>query len=342
MLASSRMRETPPAVVAPLVLPGENAAWPSIALAAAALALHAGATAFVLSGRLSLAPGIAATTLASYLAFTPMHEAAHGNIARGRGRAGSRAEAAVGWLSAALLAAPFCSFRQLHLRHHQRTNDPLADPDFWVAGSSAFSVGLRCLTILPRYYAAFLRVPDETQRQPLVKTAMTQLVFASALIAAARHGRLIEVLALWPVSAILATAALGFFFNWLPHHPHAGRERFHDARVVLLPGLGVVTMGHAYHLVHHLWPQTPFWRYGAAFRALRPMLEREGCRIDDAGAGLRQRVARVVPGARGVFSASPSRPSACTEEGSAASQVSFGTIRPGASDEPPRVLDPSS
>ena len=46
------------------------------------------------------------------------------------------------------------------------------------------------------------------------------------------------------------------------------------------PGLPLLTMWQSYHLVHHLYPRVPFYRYGLCFDDLRPDLEEHGARID--------------------------------------------------------------
>jgi beta-carotene hydroxylase len=37
--------------------------------------------------------------------------------------------------------------------------------------------------------------------------------------------------------------------------------------------------GQNYHLVHHVKPRVPFYRYGEVYRELRPELERHGSPI---------------------------------------------------------------
>jgi fatty acid desaturase len=36
---------------------------------------------------------------------------------------------------------------------------------------------------------------------------------------------------------------------------------------------------HNYHLIHHLWPRVPFYRYGAVWRAKREMLASHQARV---------------------------------------------------------------
>jgi beta-carotene hydroxylase len=68
--------------------------------------------------------------LGQYLLYTTMHEAVH--LAASPNRA-------VNWLigvaSATVFFSPFMAFRYVHLKHHRHTNDPIADPDHWSAGS---------------------------------------------------------------------------------------------------------------------------------------------------------------------------------------------------------------
>ena len=47
-------------------------------------------------------------------------------------------------------------------------------------------------------------------------------------------------------------------------------------------GLNTLLLGQNYHLLHHLYPRMPFYRYAACFRAVRPVLEAERARIEGA------------------------------------------------------------
>ena len=81
---------------------------------------------------------------------------------------------------------------------------------------------------------------------------------------------------LWVVPGILALALLAFMFDWVPHHPHKLRMRYLDTRVILFPGLPVITINQNLHLVHHLYPRIPFYKYGDSFKDLRSTLEEKG------------------------------------------------------------------
>ena len=185
---------------------------------------------------------------------------------------------------AALLLSPYPAFRVLHLTHHSHTNDPARDPDHWVAGRGPLAVALRCFTIVPRYLTDFFagRTSRLKSAQDVRAGCVAYFAVQTAVIAALVLGGLgVEVLALLLVPAVVASGLLAFAFDWLPHHPHEVQGRYVDTRVVLFPGLGLLTLGQSYHTIHHLYPRIPFYRYAQAFRALRPELEANASPIVD-------------------------------------------------------------
>jgi fatty acid desaturase len=84
------------------------------------------------------------------------------------------------------------------------------------------------------------------------------------------------VLLLWLVPAWFAQGFLALVFDWLPHHPHTNRERYRDTRLILVPGLYTLLLGQNLHLIHHLFPRLPFYRYSDCYAALRELLAAKG------------------------------------------------------------------
>jgi beta-carotene hydroxylase len=254
-------------------------AWPTVALLGLVVLLWVGAWIGVLTDALGLALGGALTTLAAYLAFTVMHEASHGNVHGGREQRWIGEVA--GWIASVTLFAPYPAFRVLHLRHHSYTNDPDKDPDYFVAGSP-WAAPFKCLFTIPLYYAEFLfgrsakSAPGRRERKWVVLGLVAYAIVAVALSAA---GLWREVLGLWLGPAVLAAAVLAFFFDYVPHHPHDTQERFRDTRIVDSRPLDVLLLGQNLHLVHHLWPRVPFYRYRAVFEAAREELAAKGAEV---------------------------------------------------------------
>jgi beta-carotene hydroxylase len=79
--------------------------------------------------------------------------------------------------------------------------------------------------------------------------------------------------------AMLASGLLAFFFDWAPHAPHARRGRYVDTRVMPSPALTWLMVFQNYHLIHHLYPRVPFYRYGALFREIAGELAAAGAPI---------------------------------------------------------------
>ncbi|MFT5583736.1 MAG: fatty acid desaturase [Cognaticolwellia sp.] len=256
-------------------------AWPSVLLT---LAVYVGflvvwGTALV--GVLPLWLGSPLVLVLIYLAFTPMHEAAHGNVGGSPHRAW--VDLLTGWACSLLFLAPFPAFKAVHLRHHGAVNKEHRDPDLWVAGTGPLSIAARCLSIIPHYYRMFLgSMACKANRWARVQSVIAFALTAGLMVALLRAGLGVELFMLWLLPAWVASGLLALAFDWLPHQPHRELGRWNNARVILGPSLSVLMLGQNYHLVHHLWPRVPFYRYRHVFEASRLELEENGARIVEA------------------------------------------------------------
>jgi fatty acid desaturase len=259
-----------------------SVAWPTLLLVAVLFVCSASLVALGVLRILPLWVAGALLVPVAYGWFTPLHEAVHGNI--GGSRRHAWLDTAIGWLSALAFVAPYPAFRAVHLRHHGVANKPGKDPDLWVAGANPLTIALRCLTIVPHYYWMFvteLRTESAQMAQAVRQAAAAVLFFAVASGVAVWAGFGAELLALWVFPGVLASGWLAFAFDWLPHHPHGKTGRFDNARILEGgPVLSVLMAGQDAHLIHHLWPKVPFYRYHAVLREVRPMLEAEQVRFE--------------------------------------------------------------
>ena len=256
-------------------------AWPTVVLAGATLAVWSATVVGHGSGYLPTPFACLLAAIAAYVSFTPLHEATHGNVG---GKQRPWLDTVVGWASGIPLLGPFPAFKALHLRHHAKTNHPELDPDMWVAGSGLGVLG-RCLTIMPHYYSVFLGpLADESssarRARPVALAYLASV--ASLLFLAAWAGWAVTVVAVILVPAWMAMALLAFLFDWVPHHPHDVQGRYLDTRAIPSTVLEVAMLAQNLHLVHHLWPSVPFYRYGAVFRLSREALEAKGASVGDA------------------------------------------------------------
>lgn len=254
---------------------------PTIALAAGVLAGFTVSTWAAVRGSLPLAAAVPLQALWGYLAFTPAHEAIHGNVAGSSARF-RPVEAALGWVMSAVLALPFSMLEYLHPQHHSHTNDPEHDPDHRVAGSGIFTVALHCWTVQLGYLRVMQRrLADGSPGARNALRGMRWYGLASlALFAVSvRYGFWQWLIVLWIAPMWLAQGFLALVFDWLPHHPHDGRERYRDTRILPSSALEVLLLAQNYHLIHHLYPRVPFYEYTRCFRRVQPVLKARGARI---------------------------------------------------------------
>lgn len=238
-------------------------AWPSLLLAAAALGAWATGLWLGASGVAPAAAAVALCALAAYVAFTPMHDASHRSLFA-RARWGNEL---VGRVVALPLWAPFPMFRYVHLEHHKHTNEDGADPDAWSGGGRRWTLPLRWLTQDLHYVGWYARAGRP--RRELVDATLSfgaMLALAGGLLAAG-YGR--EVLLFWVLPSRLAVGVLAFAFDWLPHRPHrvsAREDRLRATSATEGRLWYVLSLGQSLHLVHHLYPGVPFYRYATLWR----------------------------------------------------------------------------
>ncbi len=203
----------------------------------------------------------------AYGMFTIGHEASHSNISGGT-KSFLVLEQTLGWISSLFLLFPFSAFRIIHLRHHAHTNDPEKDPDNYVNGKNTFSIFIRCLTLIGHYFG--LTLGRDSKKDPAMRSIRNQSIFFTIflllkftfLIAIGEGETLFYVILL---SALIAAPILAFSFDWIPHYPHHNVGKYHNTRVITIPGLEFLSLYQSYHLMHHLYPRVPFYKYKSCF-----------------------------------------------------------------------------
>ena len=264
-------------------------AWPTVFLAIGIVGSFAAVCTLGTLGIIPLWLGLILNTLILYADQTPLHEACHGNIA-GKNSRYLWLNHLVGYACGTILLHEYKAFRYMHLAHHRETNDPELDPDHWVAVQNPFLLVWRCLTIVPIYHQFYWKhiafhphIPG--MRALPIHIAVMHALYYGLMIVLSVMGYWREVLMLWLIPHILASAIIIYFFAYLPHKPHKVRERYRDTNVfwvhgkVVEPIVDWLYLFQNFHLIHHLFPRIPFYKYKDAFRDLRPVLDKEHAHI---------------------------------------------------------------
>ncbi|NEQ65939.1 MAG: beta-carotene hydroxylase [Symploca sp. SIO1B1] len=206
--------------------------------------------------------------IALHLAGTVIHDASHHVAHKNR-----IANALMGHGSALMLGFAFPVFTRVHMQHHANVNDPENDPDHFVStGGPLWLIAARFF-----YHEVFFFKRQLWRKYELLEWFLSRLFVACVVYLAFKYGFLHYIMNFWFVPALVVGLALGLFFDYLPHRPFKERDRWKNARVYPSPILNLLIMGQNYHLIHHLWPSIPWYKYQPAYRAVKPLLDAKGC-----------------------------------------------------------------
>ncbi len=243
-------------------------AWPTIGLFVGGLGLWLGSSALYLAGTWPWPISTVLNWFAAFLLFTVAHEASHRTI--------STSERLNTWLGRVAMfildpLAGFQLFRFVHMQHHRFTNDVASDPDYFTSHGRVLSLPLRWATIDLKYLRFYLPKLRSRPGHEKIEQAISWLMLAAVVVAALETGLGFELLVLLILPSRLALFGLGWSFDYLPHHglPFAGRvDQFKTTRnrIGLERLLTPALLYQNYHLVHHLHPIIPFYRYIAVWR----------------------------------------------------------------------------
>jgi beta-carotene hydroxylase len=145
-----------------------------------------------------------------------------------------------------------------------------------------WTLPLRWLTQDLHYYYRYFRAMRLRPKAEVVEAAVTLIALHALAGAIAMAGYGTEVLLFWLIPTRLALGMLAFAFDFLPHHPHsvpASEDRFQATGVLPSRWLTPLLISQNYHLVHHLYPGVPFYRYGRVWWSRRDQLIAKGARV---------------------------------------------------------------
>jgi ring-1,2-phenylacetyl-CoA epoxidase subunit PaaE len=244
-------------------------AKPTLLLFVCSIALFGGSSMLAVQGELAWPIAMLLNAVCSFCLFTVSHEASH--------HAASSNRDLNLWIGriATPFFAPLASFkvwRFIHMQHHRHTNeDDGSDPDLYTHQGAAWTAPLRWLTI-DLWYVVFYYPKMSSRPRAERLGAWFQLALFSALVTASiLTGNFFWLLVLFLIPVRLAVFALGWAFDWLPHHgldTKASEDRFQATRnrIGLERLISPLMLYQNYHLVHHLHPVVPFYRYIAVWR----------------------------------------------------------------------------
>ena len=251
--------------------PGERVpalAWPTLGIFTGSWVLFVTGTWAALEHTLPRPVTIAMNAIACFVMFTVVHDASHYSISTARW-----VNNAIG-RTAMLLFSPamaFKAFGYIHIEHHRYANDDDNDPDTFASHGPWWQLPLRWATLEVGYLPRYIRNVSWRPRGEVIETAALLTGTIAGIAVAAATGNLWIVAVIYLIPERIAVFALAWWFDWLPHHGLAdtqreNRYRATRARVGMEWLYTTVMLSQNYHLVHHLHPSVPFYRYLATWR----------------------------------------------------------------------------
>jgi len=253
--------------------------WPTVTLCLTLLVTFVSVYALCGSGVLPLWVGTLANSIVGYVAFSVGHDSIHRSVS-----SNTRLNDAIGQLGL-LLVLPYVDlrmFRWAHILHHRYASGP-KDPDIVLHGPW-WSLPFRWMCIDLIYFVHALRHGDKVSGPYLRNSLRMGAVFLALIAGFTYAGFGAEVLWLWFIPSRLILLMLGFSFFWLPHVPHdvTQEENFTQATTVRIGHewlLGPLMQHQNYHLIHHLFPMTPFYNNPKVWRLLEAELRKKDLAI---------------------------------------------------------------
>lgn len=249
-------------------LPDPGAPVPKLALPTVAI-LVVGWTAFVAStvgyiqGWLPAAATIAINAVVTFVMFTVSHDAIHYAISSTRW-----VNRLVGRLAFALVVPviSFPTYAFIHIEHHRHANDDENDPDAWASHSRWWQMPLRWPFPELMYSGFILRTLRSRPKPEVAETLGMLTLCMSGLGVAIATGHFWTLAVVFLIPQRIGLIVLLWWFDWLPHHGLADTQRSNRygatrARVGMEWLYTPLMLSQNYHLVHHLHPSVPFYRY---------------------------------------------------------------------------------
>lgn len=275
--------------------------WPTVLLAIGLLSAEIGVVALWATGVIPMWAGFLINSYISYAWYTVHHDATHKAIS-GRDPKRQWIEQACGHVAGFALQIEFTNYSANHLKHHAHTNTH-NDPDLavkgpmwqlplkWFLGNVFMTIGALPggNRLVEPMLARFVPLADSSPREKAARAKMRRFsqIGMVLVLASIPFGAFWPALLLWWLPAKVGVFYLMVLFQWLPHFPFDRTDRFGATRVNRFPGSTWLLLQQDRHLIHHLYPSIPWYRYRAAFRELRPLLEANGAIIQGTGSNPR-------------------------------------------------------
>ena len=251
--------------------PGEavpKLSWPIVGIFTAALTLFASSSWAAIGHYAPRALTIALSAVAIFVMFTVLHDASHYSISSKRwvNRVFGRA--------AMLFVSPLIAFSAwgfIHIEHHRHTNDDEHDPDHFASHGSWWQLPIRFAALDAPYLGFYIHNLHRRPRAEVAESGALLAISIALITTTLITGSFWLFAVIYLIPERIAMIVLAWWFDWLPHHgledtQSQNRYRATRNRVGMEWLFTPLMLSQNYHLVHHLHPSVPFYRYLKTWR----------------------------------------------------------------------------
>lgn len=247
-------------------------AWEEIGLIAACYAVLIGGASLAIAGWAPYPLVMVAHALAIYAIFTPLHDATHGALSRNRAL-----NDALGTVAALPLFPGFTTglYRFLHMEHHKHTGEAKADPDEVTVATPMPGRFLVWMFLDLYWIGWYLRRVGDRPRREWMGAIASVVFFLVWHVGWLMSPYAVEFLLLWLIPQRLGITLLVYLFASI-QHPEGVHQRERPIQATRMmrggPLVRWATLSQAQHLMHHLFPTVPYYRYNDAWAVAEPRL----------------------------------------------------------------------
>jgi ring-1,2-phenylacetyl-CoA epoxidase subunit PaaE len=246
--------------------PGERVpalALPTVGVFLAALGAFVAMTVLAIDHDVPRSVTIVVDAAVCFVMFTISHDASHYSISRVRWINSLFGRLSFVFVSPVL---SFPSFAYCHIEHHRHSNDDANDPDTFASHGRGWQLPLRLAAMDVAYVPFYLRRLRSRPKPEVAESGALAVMSLVGLIVAIATGEIWLVAVIYLIPERIAIFFLAWWFDWLPHHglqdtQRENRYRATRNRVGMEWLFTPLMLSQNYHLVHHLHPSVPFYRY---------------------------------------------------------------------------------
>jgi len=243
----------------------DHFAWKTLVLAIIVITAYTAIMMLFLLDRMSLALGILAASSIYYVGYTVFHEAVHGNI-HGKSQSLRWINDTIGYVMGQILCVSFCAHKEQHLRNHNHRNERSHRER---AGLVPDAIAVAKLQYRDFFTKNWFSSASTERRKVVVEIAL-MIFLRGALIVIYTP---LETAIFFIGSLGFGVIILIFLFIWLVH-PNAKKEHtYQNTTTFIFPKsihklLTWLWLFQNYHIIHHLFPRVPFYKYQGLFHEI--------------------------------------------------------------------------